>query len=303
MRTADGELSVREAEVGGEVARRVEERPPGWLHAADHVTLLVHGFNNNQREACEGFQAFLANLAPGLGRVGRFFWPGDADFGVFQLLDFLSYPTEIAQARQAAARLAEHLLAAWRLNPTMRFSLVGHSLGCRLILEMLDRLAAQPAGFRPQVDLIMLMAAAVPVELVDDRGFLRRAAAGVEHRLVLYSTRDQVLEVAFPAGQALACAIGNERAIYLEAVGRFGHPEAFASELPMNRPRNGHGDYWGDKGAAAALGLRLGAAVPREVAERALPEHATAPAHETPARTPAARATSQACWSVCGACR
>jgi len=49
---------------------------------------------------------------PVLWKLGRFFWPGDANFGPLQWLDFLSYPTEITDACNSAERLAGYLSEA-----------------------------------------------------------------------------------------------------------------------------------------------------------------------------------------------
>ena len=299
MIRADGELSVRVDAVGGDVAARVAERPEAWLDGAYQVVLLIHGFNNNQGEACEAFENFMGLLPRGLGRVGRFFWPGDADFGFFQWLDFLSYPTEIPDARESAARLAARLVEVAQTTPGIAFSLVGHSMGCRLILEMLEDLGTRPEAERPSIRLIMLMAAAVPVELAEDGERLRRAGDLAAERLVLYSPDDLVLHYAFPAGQTLAFGMGNEDAVYLEAVGRFGNPAGFATELPVLRSGNRHGSYWKDAAAAAMLARKLGGAVANELAENRTPENETAPPRALSTRRPPARSLVGADWSVC----
>ncbi len=299
MIKADGELSVRVDPVGGDVAPRVDERPEGWLDGAFHVTLLVHGFNNDQGQACEGFGKFLDMLPRVSGRVGRFFWPGDADFGFFQWLDFLSYPTEIPDARDSAERLATYLVSATERTPDIVFTLVGHSLGCRLILEMLENLGARPETERPTIRLIMLMAAAVPVELAEDGERLRRAGELAGERLVLFSPDDLVLHFAFPAGQTLAFAMEHEDAVYLEAIGRFGNPPDFASDLPIRRSGNGHGSYWKDRRAAAILASKLGAAVANELAENHTPEHEAPSPRALAARTQRARGLAGGDWSVC----
>lgn len=270
---ANGELSVRVNPVGGDVAPEVRETPTGWMHGAPHVLLLVHGFNNNQREAREAFRKFRRLLPRLQARVGEVLWPGDADFGFFQWFDFLSYPTEIPDARLSADRLAKHLINFKQISGEIEITVVGHSMGCRLILEMLDQISRSPNTERPSIRRIMLMAAAVPVELVEAGERLRDAGLEVEDRLVLYSTADLVLHFAFPAGQTLAYGMGNEPAVYLEAVGRFGNPFDFPSEPPIARNCNGHGSYWEDRKAVALLAQKLGASVPHEIEDRCLLEH------------------------------
>lgn len=301
MIAADGELSVRRQSVGGPVVR-VAEHPAGWLRGAHRVILLVHGYNNSQCEACAAFRQFLDHLPYGLGRVGRFFWPGDADFGFFQWLDFLSYPTEIPDAKHSARRLAEFLSASARTHPVTEFVLVGHSLGCRLILEMLDLFAAGAVAPRPSIALIQLMAAAVPVELVRKGRPLRRAGNIVRERVVLYSPHDLVLRGAFPPGQALARAMGHEPEVYLEAVGLNGNPPDFPTQSPWQAFGNGHGDYWKDTEIADNFARRLGVAVPRRQSDRYLPERVAVLPRVTPERTRRSRSLAGGSWSVCGSC-
>jgi len=291
MSQRDGELSVREADrrgVGGPVAKEVRDDPPGWMANANQAVLLVHGFNNNQKEARKAYEKFRANLPTGIWRVGEVQWPGDADFGFLQWLDFLSYPTEIPDARDSAERLAAFLAKLARTNPTIEITLVGHSLGCRLILELLDRFETGKSKPAPTFRRILLMAAAVPVKLSEPGKRLYKAGAQARERLVLFSPDDLVLRFAFPAGQTLAkVPFGYEQDIYLEPVGLHGHPEAFATETPLQACGNGHGDYWGDEDAAAYLAQKLGVAVPHRLKERCLPKHERPAANELPAHWPA----------------
>lgn len=268
MTSPDGRLTVREPgrKAGGKVVALAAE-PEGWMHGAHHVVLLVHGYNNDRKEAERAFAFFLDHLPAGPWRAGGYQWPGDADLGPVQWLDFLGYPAEIPDARAAAAELAGYLRELARANPALELTLVGHSLGCRLILEMLDRLRAP----RPAIRHVLLMAAAVPVKLVQRGGRLQRAAMHARERLVLYSPDDLVLRFAFPPGQALARVLGHEEEVYAAAVGLHGEPSDFASEPPLEACGNGHGDYWKDRDAADYLARKLGAAVARAPAGRCLP--------------------------------
>jgi pimeloyl-ACP methyl ester carboxylesterase len=298
---AAGELSLRIDAVGGDVASRVVERPPGWIDGVPHVILLVHGFNNNQGEACDAFGSFLALLPDRLGPVGRFFWPGDADFGFFQWLDFLSYPTEIPDARHSAERLADYLVRKAQLSPNTLITLVGHSLGCRLVLEMLDCLTTRPVVDRPMIHLIVLMAAAVPVDLAEEGRRLRIAREIAGECVVLYSPQDLVLHLAFPAGQTLAFAMGNEGAVYLEAVGRFGNPSDFATDPPILRAGNRHGSYWKDREAAAIVARKLAAPFASRLAEHWPPDHTTPPSRNVLSRSTPVHTVRGGAWSVCAA--
>ena len=136
------DLSVREGNTtrGGAVQPDVAGKDKLLGLGNRNVLLLVHGFNNNVSQASEGFTNFAAQIKAALeGRrqqpdaVFGFHWPGNAAVGPFSFMDFAGYPVDVARAREAAASLANCL---WS-NPDMpmiRLVLVGHSLGCRLLL-------------------------------------------------------------------------------------------------------------------------------------------------------------------------
>ena len=200
MAVRAGELSVREQSVGGPVSDSVHATPEGWIDGtAFRVVLLVHGFNNNLKEAQDSYGTFTGMLPRLDAKIGWLFWPGDADFGWFQFADFLSYPTEIPDARESARRLADFLVTTATEHPTLQIILVGHSLGCRLILETLRLFADNPQWNRPDFPLVMLMAAAVPTDLVEHGKSLDVAGDVAAQRWVFCSTNDLVLHFAFPA--------------------------------------------------------------------------------------------------------
>ena len=278
-----GVLSVRTASDGGVVAESVTESPKGWLGGAPRIVLFVHGYNNNVREARESFETLTKQLPGRFPKLGWFYWPGDADFGIFDVLDFLSYPTEIPDAKSSAQRLADRLSQLAVETNGVEITLVGHSMGCRLILECLRVFASQPTRRRPIFKSIFLMAAAVPVELVGWDGALGDAARQlVPTGWIFYSADDVVLHFAFPAGQTLAAAMGNEDAVYLEAVGRHGNPPYFFDQPHVNRSGNGHSDYWGDSEVAKLLCADMLVAMPYPIESRALPVYRPVGGRELP---------------------
>ena len=104
-------LSVRVVGVGGGVADHVEDTPKGWVAGRRRVIVLVHGYNNTEKDAKESYRDFTQHLQgyAQLLDLGQFFWPGDANLG---FLSAVSYPFEIKDAKESAARLAEFLAAA-----------------------------------------------------------------------------------------------------------------------------------------------------------------------------------------------
>lgn len=266
-----GDLSVRVSPVDGPVAERVSAIPDGWVLGRRSILALVHGYNNTERDARESYQVFIQHLSGEPLRhppdVGRFFWPGDGGLGFFSAA---SYPWEITPARDSGRRLVEffgHLFGPE--GGPVEVNLVGHSLGCRLVLEALWLVATGRAAGGPEVRRVCLMAAAVPVDLVDVGGRLRPAVEWPRALLLLYSPSDRVLRFAFPVGEIIARLVGEEDGFYTRAVGSEGQP---AGLTPYRRELTGagHSDYWGDSRSADWIAEFLGEPVPRDLAARAL---------------------------------
>jgi pimeloyl-ACP methyl ester carboxylesterase len=245
------ELSVRaEPDRGGPVAPFVSGgealQDPGIATAL----LLVHGFNNTPTEARTSYGTFADHVLNALASsrvepdaIVGFHWPGNAAVGPLSFMDVAGYPVDVHRAMEAAERLAEYLQ-----NPGMRplqLVIVGHSLGCRLVLEALKRLPQAP--IRPDIGLVVLMAAAVPVNLAEQGQPLDVAQMPQERILKFHSTSDMVLWLAFPLGQSLANDGGGVLPV---AIGRHGEPATLGHGL---RTTNGHGQYWRDKGIANAV--------------------------------------------------
>ena len=225
---------------------------------ADELTrraclVLVHGFNNTDSEASEAYLGFRWReneiFSPADPRTyehlfGDAFWPGDADWwSFFDKADFLIYPAAVHTAVRAATELAN---ALWRMPNLETVDFIAHSLGSRVVLETLLLLRARAM---PRVRKVVLMAAAVPSEMLEPRGrfydlliALHDEGAAID---ILHSKADTVLHYAFPPGQSMAGGgEGSERAL-----GRFG-PSPMMPGYRANiseREIGGaaHGDYWG----------------------------------------------------------
>jgi pimeloyl-ACP methyl ester carboxylesterase len=129
--------------------------------------------------------------------------------------------------------LAEFLKS---ISPSEIF-FIGHSLGCRVVLETISWLLAPQkivlSGF-------ILMAGAVPIHMLVPTEKLRRAATVARKRYCLYSWIDLVLSVPFGPGQILA----GEPSPYLLpiATGLTGAPKGFYDARCSTWL--GHGGYW-----------------------------------------------------------
>ncbi len=270
-----GDLSVRVDPIGGEVADAVSASPPDWMLGRRHVVLLVHGFNNTFAEAQESYgKVFKEAFAD----VGFFFWPGDIHGG--SLISATSYPYQIDSARTSARRLASFLSGAFGPGGTpSAVSLITHSLGGRLVLEALRVVLDQGITW-PEVRLVAMMAAAVPIDLVEEGEALDEPARQAHTLAVFYSFADDVLRFAFPAGQWAAYFLGIEAANYRQAVGRFGRPTGLTSNrFEVNW---GHSGYWPSQSTAERIAGLLGAAVPRLLPASVLPANGGPRGRELP---------------------
>src|SRR5262245_20577513 len=72
--------------------------------------LLVHGYNNSEREAMEAFRQFVAHveqIEPSLvADMGIVFWPGDWRIPLFRKA---AYPWRVSTARESASLLADYI--------------------------------------------------------------------------------------------------------------------------------------------------------------------------------------------------
>lgn len=233
------------------------------LRRRDECLVLVHGFNNHAGEAAAAYLGFR-NM-----QCGQFqdlstamlekvlcdtFWPGDARWtGPIDRLDFMVYPAAVGVARETAPALAA-LLRTLHSEGLMRVSFIGHSLGCRVVLETVRELLDHGG---PTLGRIALMAAAVPIEMVAQYGTLeptlQRLQADRVPLMVLHSSHDWVLRGAFPPGQALA---GPSEAS-IRALGLKGPPPSMPGHggnvSACKVPDAGHSDYWGHECSDAAL--------------------------------------------------
>lgn len=271
------QLSVREKDSGGPVASVVTLNPSGsQLDGNDQVLILIHGFDNSFTDAVNSYNTFLGHLSTDFptyfGQVAEFYWPGDS---LIRIISVLSYPAQIQPAIDSAQRLSTYL---WNLkgarNGPMEISFVGHSLGCRVVLELL---ALWTGGMPPNIRLgtVVLMAAAVLVKHVDQGGQLRAAATLADDEVVLCSKGDPVLHWAFPLGESVA-----REGFFPTAVGRFGGPnQTWGASLPMfdsGRPYT-HGSYWPGDESANAVAVALGGAPSRLIATAGIAENGLAP--------------------------
>lgn len=258
------QVSVRQpgTKSGGPVVPAWEQG--GHLEGVSELLILVHGYNVSVTDALGSYCAFLGNLKDKFNTqsspVAEFLWPGDEPNKIISTLD---YPNQIQPSIDSAAQFATYLAKLTHSAPLV-LNFVGHSLGCRVVLEILKLWTpALPANVF--VRAVVLMAAAVVVKQVDGNGPLRPAATLSLNNPVLYSNGDDVLHWTFPLGEMAA-----GEGFFPIAVGHAGGPVATwhaPSKMAHNGQPYGHGSYWPGKESATQVAFALGGH-PRESRRR-----------------------------------
>lgn len=261
-------LSVRAECRGGAVLDALA--PSANLLGRSRLTILIHGYNNDECAAWESYDEFLRRTDlernPLLvGDVCTFYWPGDKAWG---LAAPLSYPSELGPARDSAARLFDYLSELSQAKP-IEVALICHSLGNRVAIELLAAFLSAGAPPTIRFTTACLMAAAVPVALVHDAQRLEPAATAIARTLVLFSTGDTVLHWAFPPGETLIAGEGW----FPTAVGRFGDPVDVWGERRDLSPYK-HSDYWCGNLSAAEVRKFVGIATATPLATNVIAAHA-----------------------------
>ncbi len=217
------------------------------------IMILIHGYNVSEEEAKETYRKFEKNFNLYCNKVSTlnkviywFLWPSDKPN---KLSSMISYYQTLKSAKICGKKFADYLnqlqLKSFNNQPP-RIILIGHSLGCRLLLEALKTTKKDN-----KIWDIILMAAAVPVDLVKQGELLNLQKNTRENYHILYSKNDLVLRIAFPAGQRLAGEAS------WEAVGFKGNPNpgTWSKRKEMNYD---HSDYWPGEEAAQWITLQLG---------------------------------------------
>jgi pimeloyl-ACP methyl ester carboxylesterase len=292
-----GELSVREpgAEAGGGVVDAFVPGDSDSLEGKGCAVLFVHGYNNSRAAARGSFEGFVKGLEAATGRgmlpwpVFGVQWPGDEPNAA---ISALSYPLKIKVAQRAADKIFDYLRGIFGPGGApITLHVVAHSLGCRLTLELLEKLARGNPAANVVVTSVTLMAAAVPVGKVEPDGRLRRGVDAANRVCVLHSTGDAVLHWAFPIGQTA----GGD-GFFPTAIGRFGGPSGVwtrSASMSAEGKLYGHSSYWQGVESASAAAAMMGVAVANPIPVSLTPSHELPPPNTIVVREVAGRRLPQ----------
>lgn len=244
-------------------------QPLVWTHGVEPdwgqpICFLIHGYNVDPQGAAEAYSRLFHSIQrrqvlPALlnSRSWLVYWAGYASGGLAtgkSIISPLTYAQQIPSAMAAAQALRRYIDQYSR--PESEITVIAHSLGCRLALELLDSYITHPTIHRPVFRAVILMAAAVSYDVLEDLSALWRGALIPEQRSVLFSHDDLVLAGPFRAGQTLA-----GEGFFPRAVGATGRPLSGFWTRTV-RTRNGHSGYFDDDTSADEVSRCLGLAIP-----------------------------------------
>jgi len=248
----DGSLPVSPADFANRVAGR-------------EVLFVTHGFNVDQQDGIAALSLWSqrCKLPDSCLFVGVL-WPGDSRF-----VPVVNYPFEGDEAITCGQKLADYLNA--NATRAQSLSFASHSLGARTMLEAVR-------GLDTNARRLIIMAGAIENDCLTRE--YADAAAKVAEIYVLASRSDDVLKLAFPAGNLLGEIFMHGDPYDRTALGREGparpvppnvHVEAW--QIPDGWDF-GHGDYLPSGKIADGFALPVAAPGP----DTAVPVDENAPA-------------------------
>jgi pimeloyl-ACP methyl ester carboxylesterase len=211
----------------------------------NRLLILLHGYNNPQREGIEKLTRYMDLLAAGgFGDVMiAVLWPGDG------WAKALSFPAEARDADDSAASL--HRWIDIHVDRTASISFIAHSLGCRVAMRAAGLLATNSRG--PRLGRICLMAAAINNDSLGstyEKPSYRTATLAAERVAVLSSGQDTVLSGAYPLGEVPWTALrGEDWGLALGYTGPKEHDAEVLAKINPLKADSSHGvnhsDYLG----------------------------------------------------------
>lgn len=292
-------ITLREAPYGGAISAAALLSPEDLLLGRNVVILFIHGYNVGEQEALISYGAMHRHLGlPWSGVTAGLLWPGDGAASTpgqppgwaSRFMRPLTYPHQPARAAQAAEILMEairtaveerqHAANAARSDVLpLDLHVVAHSMGCRLALELIRLLQAR-FGAALRLRLLVLMAAAVPVYLVQEGRPLAKALGQAERLRNYRSRKDKVLKWAFRTGQMLERPFPYGWGFSTRgALGRLGH--GARGSIEDIETDHGHSGYWSDSRIARDLARDLGELQPDMILSGG-PAEPTLPATKAP---------------------
>ncbi|MBF0165123.1 MAG: alpha/beta hydrolase [Magnetococcales bacterium] len=169
--------------------------PGDTIQKGDKVLVLVHGYNNDFQEVMSAYDLLenkFNTICPGrYDRIIGFIWPGGD-----HKLEYFSARRRCPESSLAFEELITSLKA---LNCSVGVS--AHSMGCRVILGALDRMASLSSALLPDNMEIFVSAAAVDNEKLEPNEDYYKLTGVQKPIYVFHSKNDPVLKMAYTLAQ------------------------------------------------------------------------------------------------------
>lgn len=272
-------ISLRRLPRGGALAEEPRATPATLLSNADELMILIHGYSNDEDVAFAAYERFMKNVGAEWSQMAVcVYWPGDslsdnpgARVGfLYPVSRFTTYSWQPPRASEAGEKLATAVIRAidprkavalrsGRIPEPQNLNIVAHSMGCRFALEFISHLSSRleleaSRGQAPvNVRLVVLMAPAVPLYLVDARKPLGRALGKGECTLVYWSAFDSALGLIFRFGQGWksdrpSWPFAKRRS----SLGKVGAPDR--QRVMFRQTELEHSEYWASGRIASEVG-------------------------------------------------
>ena len=157
------------------------------------ILMLVHGYNNEHDKMCRAYYAIEKNVAKYIknqyGIVIGYSWPG----GEHRLAWWLAKCNADKTAKRLKILIKDILREP---SSNIQLDVISHSLGARVILEMLKQLSKENLGWQP-VRNYFCMAAAVDNEVLEPNEKFYASTSQVNNIYIFHSKHDQALRSAY----------------------------------------------------------------------------------------------------------
>jgi esterase/lipase superfamily enzyme len=263
------EISLRERCFGGPLRKAPLEMPSGGTFTRSRrVVLMVHGFGVNLCRAGDEFENFTSELPfRWQGRTVWFYWPGDATSSragseqpglLDKAITRATYHLQHGKTEPSATAVVDLIANAAPVRKfPIRLTVIAHSLGCLITLHLLNQLRGLQKNGQVKLELVVLMAAAVP-QYACRPGEIHDLAQFPDTKFVVYySKHDGVLQYAFGPGQLTVSTGSKTRFSGRGAIGRSGLAAGAHTHVEQIQKQNGHSEYWSDREIAIDLAERL----------------------------------------------
>ncbi len=228
------------------------------------TVFFIHGYNVDENDARISFDNMIRklrrkNIPPEIiNSIWKFYWSGSLKN---KALSTISFSKQIPNAVESAKVFTEYLNELrGPSNTPMQIILVAHSLGCRLLVETI----VNHVKGKNNIYKVLLMAAAVPVFLIDKKIYKTPLQQDVDLRYNMFSKKDWIVsKLIFGSGSSLA-----GEGFFPKAVGGTGKPESMWTENHSTNLK--HSQYWNSTQVVNMLRKMLNFTVPRELIKRYL---------------------------------